>query len=171
MLGLDAAGKTTILYKLKAPIEQFDTIPTIGFNVENYKVGNVNLTLWDGGYYNLQVNQRGRMRHYYVDTKGLIFVIDSKDSERIQQNAEYLQQLLSEESLNNIPVLVYANKSDLNGIMSPAEIVQLLDLQQYKGLKWMIQSTVGTTGQGLHEGLDWLTNAIQQNQKSQEQAN
>ena len=48
MLGLDAAGKTTILYKLKIG-ETLTSVPTIGFNVEEVKYKNLNFMIWDIG--------------------------------------------------------------------------------------------------------------------------
>ena len=47
-VGLDAAGKTTILYKLKLG-EIVTTIPTIGFNVETVEYKNISFTVWDVG--------------------------------------------------------------------------------------------------------------------------
>ncbi|KAI3980548.1 hypothetical protein MKX01_025113 [Papaver californicum] len=77
MVGLDAAGKTTIIYKLKLG-EIVTTIPTIGFNVETVEYKNVSFTVWDVGG---QDKIRPLWRHYFQNTQGLIFVIDSNDSE------------------------------------------------------------------------------------------
>ena len=66
MVGLDAAGKTTILYKLKLG-ETTTTIPTIGFNVETVTYRNINFTVWDVGG---QQVIRPLWHHYYPGTKG-----------------------------------------------------------------------------------------------------
>ena len=79
MVGLDAAGKTTILYKLKLG-EIVTTIPTIGFDVETVDYKNVSFTVWDVGG---QDKIRPLWRHYYQGTQGLIFVVDSNDKDRI----------------------------------------------------------------------------------------
>ncbi|KAH9601543.1 Small GTPase superfamily [Trypanosoma melophagium] len=79
MVGLDAAGKTTILYKLKLG-EIVTTIPTIGFNVETVEYKNLKFTMWDVGGQDVL---RPLWRHYYQNTNGLIFVVDSNDRERI----------------------------------------------------------------------------------------
>merc|ERR1711904_290427 len=79
MQGLDAAGKTTILYKWKLG-EVVTTIPTIGFNVETVEYKNISFTVWDVGG---QDKIRPPWRHYYQNTQGLIFVIDSNDRERV----------------------------------------------------------------------------------------
>merc|ERR1712159_783111 len=75
MVGLDAAGKTTILYKLKLG-EVGTTIPTIGFNVEAVTYKNITFTVWDVGG---QDKIRPLWRHYYEDAHGVIFVVDSND--------------------------------------------------------------------------------------------
>ena len=73
MVGLDAAGKTTILYQLKIG-EIVKTTPTIGFNVETLDYKNRNFTVWDvGGTDKI----RALWKHYYQNTDGLIFVVDS----------------------------------------------------------------------------------------------
>ncbi|XP_058002525.1 uncharacterized protein LOC131179847 [Hevea brasiliensis] len=79
MLGLDAAGKTTILYKLHIG-EVLSTVPTIGFNVEKVQYKNVMFTVWDVGG---QEKLRPLWRHYFNNTDGLIYVVDSLDRERI----------------------------------------------------------------------------------------
>ncbi|MXQ84558.1 hypothetical protein E5288_WYG020937 [Bos mutus] len=95
MVGLDAAGKTTILYKLKLG-EIVTTIPTIGFNVETVEYKNICFTVWDVGG---QDKIRPLWRHYFQNTQGLIFVVDSNDRERIQEGAEELQKMLQEDEL------------------------------------------------------------------------
>lgn len=87
-VGLDAAGKTTILYKLKLG-EIVTTIPTIGFNVETVEYKNICFTVWDVGG---QDRIRPLWRHYFQNTQGLIFVVDSNDRERI---AEAERELLN----------------------------------------------------------------------------
>merc|ERR1712124_160271 len=84
MLGLDAAGKTTILYKLKLG-EVVTTIPTIGFNVETVEYRNINFTVWDVGG---QDKIRPLWRHYYQNTQAVIFVVDSSDRERLETNSQ-----------------------------------------------------------------------------------
>merc|ERR1719355_237465 len=103
MVGLDAAGKTTILYKLKLG-EVVTTIPTIGFNVETVEYKNINFTVWDVGG---QDKIRKLWRHYYQDTQGLIFVVDSSDRDRIEDAREELHKMLREEEMREAKVLVY----------------------------------------------------------------
>merc|ERR1712190_589882 len=90
MVGLGAAGKTTILYKLKLG-EVVNTTPTIGFNVETVEYKNISFNVWDVGG---QDKIRLLWRHYYQNTQGLIFVVDSNDRERIDENREELHKML-----------------------------------------------------------------------------
>jgi len=156
MVGLDAAGKTTILYKLKLG-EIVTTIPTIGFNVETVEYKNINFTVWDVGG---QDKIRPLWRHYFQNTQGLIFVVDSNDRERITEAHDELNKMLNEDELRDAAVLVFANKQDLPNAMSVAEITDKLGLHTLRSRKWYIQSTCATSGDGLYEGLDWLSNVL-----------
>jgi len=156
MVGLDAAGKTTILYKLKLG-EIVTTIPTIGFNVETVDYRNINFTVWDVGG---QDKIRPLWRHYFQNTQGLIFVVDSNDRERVQEAADELNKMLNEDELRDAVVLVFANKQDLPNAMSVAELTDKLQLHSIRNRKWYIQSTCATSGDGLYEGLDWLSNVL-----------
>jgi small GTP-binding protein len=157
MIGLDAAGKTTILYKLKLG-EIVTTIPTIGFNVETVEYKNVNFTTWDvGGPDKI----RPLWRHYYQNTQGAIFVVDSNDRDRIDQAREELQRMLTEDELQDIALLVFANKQDLPNAMRPEVIALHLRLGPHCRVPFSVNGCVATTGTGLHKGLDWLNAAIE----------
>eukprot|EP01137_Pigoraptor_chileana_P019311 Opistho-2@80173 len=153
MVGLDAAGKTTILYKLKLG-EVVTTIPTIGFNVESVEYKNISFTVWDVGG---QGKIRPLWRHYFQNTQGVIFVVDTNDRERCNEAREELQRMLSEDELRDAALLVFANKQDLPNAMSVSELTTKLDLTNLKNRKWYIQATSAPTGDGLYEGLDWLS--------------
>ena len=107
MLGLDSAGKTTILYSLKLN-EIVNTIPTIGFNVEQVKYKNLDLTLWDIGG---QEKIRKLWRHYYNNIDILIYVVDSNDMGRIDESREELHSLVNEDQLKDLKgVLIFVIK-------------------------------------------------------------
>ncbi|RNA35490.1 ADP-ribosylation factor 1 [Brachionus plicatilis] len=134
MVGLDAAGKTTILYKLKLG-EIVTTIPTIGFNVET-------------------------VEHYFQNTQGLIFVVDSNDRERVGEARDELHRMLQEDELRDAVLLIFANKQDLPNAMNAPEITDKLGLHSMRNRNWYIQATCATSGDGLYEGLDWLSNQL-----------
>ncbi|XP_071496570.1 ADP-ribosylation factor 1-like [Diadema setosum] len=156
MVGLDAAGKTTILYKLKLG-EIVTTIPTIGFNVETVEYKNISFTVWDVGG---QDKIRPLWRHYFQNTQGLIFVVDSNDRERIGEAKEELKRMLNEDELRGAVLLVFANKQDLPNALGVGEITERLDLHSMRDRKWYVQNTCATSGDGLYEGLDWLSNSL-----------
>jgi small GTP-binding protein len=156
MLGLDAAGKTTVLYKLKFG-EQVTTIPTIGFNVETIEHKGFNLNVWDIGG---QDRIRNLWRHYFHNTQGLIFVIDSNDTNRIDESREVLSRLLDEDELRDSVLLIYANKQDLPNAIKPLDLADRLRINSITNRTWHVQGTCATTGDGLYEGLDWLGREI-----------
>ena len=162
MVGLDAAGKTTILYQLKMG-ETVKTIPTIGFNVETLDYKGLNFTVWDVGG---QDKIRVLWKHYYQNTDGLIFVVDSNDRDRIEVAAEELKKMLAEEELKDCCVLVMANKQDLNGALPPGEVTEKLGMGSLKGRSWLVQGTSAITGQGLKEGLDWMASVMLKKEKN-----
>uniref|UniRef100_A0A6B2LM78 ADP-ribosylation factor n=1 Tax=Arcella intermedia TaxID=1963864 RepID=A0A6B2LM78_9EUKA len=158
MTGLDAAGKTTILYKLRLG-EVVTTIPTIGFNVETVEYKNILFRCWDvGGPDKI----RPLWRHYYTDTSCIIFVVDSNDRYRLPQVVEEMNTLLREDRMRHLPLLVFANKQDLPWAMTVNEVKENLGLEEVgRGRPWLIQGTSAATGDGLYEGLDWLSQILQ----------
>ncbi|XP_070502811.1 ADP ribosylation factor 4 [Chironomus tepperi] len=157
MVGLDAAGKTTILYKLKLG-EIVTTIPTIGFNVETVEYKNICFTVWDVGG---QDKIRPLWRHYFQNTQGLIFVVDSNDRERVVEAERELHNMLNEDELRDAVILVFANKQDLPNAMSASELTEKLRLNSLHNRSWYIQATCATQGNGLYEGLDWLSKELE----------
>ncbi|KAL5019455.1 hypothetical protein ScPMuIL_002347 [Solemya velum] len=150
--GLDAAGKTTILYRLKLG-EVVTTIPTIGFNVETISYNKVNITAWDVGG---RDKMRPLFRHYYAGTDAILFVVDSNDRERISQIADELQTTVNEDQLRDAVFCIIANKQDLVGAMSVEEVYKELNLRNIKQ-KHSIFPASAIKGEGLYEPLDWLT--------------
>ncbi|KAG5144433.1 hypothetical protein JHK84_029976 [Glycine max] len=158
MLGLDAAGKTTILYKLHIG-EVLSTVPTIGFNVEKVQYKNVIFTVWDVGG---QEKLRPLWRHYFNNTDGLIYVVDSLDRERIGKAKQEFQTIINDPFMLNSVILVFANKQDLRGAMTPMEVCEGLGLFDLKNRKWHIHGTCALKGDGLYEGLDWLASTLKE---------
>jgi ADP-ribosylation factor protein 1 len=136
-------------------------------------------------------------RHYYQNTQGLIFVVDSNDRDRIDagthhshlffhytsrkiphlvyksiyslvvnyffliQARDELHRMLNEDELRDSILLVFANKQDLPNAMSAAEMTDKLGLHGLRHRQWYIQACCATTGDGLYEGLDWLSATLQ----------
>ncbi|GAA5933336.1 hypothetical protein JCM1841_001498 [Sporobolomyces salmonicolor] len=157
MLGLDSAGKTTILYRLQIG-EVVTTIPTIGFNVETVQYKNIKFQVWDLGG---QTSIRPYWRCYYADTKAVVYVVDSSDRERLPINKAELLAMLNEEELQDAKLLVFANKQDQPDAMTAAEVSEGLGLDTLKNRQWSIHKSCAIKGEGLEEGLDWLATALQ----------
>ena len=164
MLGLDAAGKTTILYKLKLN-ETVSSIPTIGFNVETVSpVKNVTFTVWDVGG---QDKIRPLWKHYFSNTEGLIYVVDSSDKERISESKDELFWILDSDDMENVPVVVLANKQDIPNAYKPHEVCEKLGMNSIKrDRKWEVQGTCAVTGEGLYEAMDKLAALVKDFQKN-----
>jgi small GTP-binding protein len=164
LLGLDAAGKTTMLYKLKLG-EQVTTIPTIGFNVEQVEYGNTNFTIWDVGG---QDKIRTLWRHYFTGTDAVIFIIDSVDSKRFDEAREELFKVLEDDEIQRQckSVLCLANKQDLRRAKPATEVADRLGLRKIRNIEWRIQACSAITGDGLYEGLDWLNESVARKTKS-----
>ncbi|KAM4638197.1 E3 ubiquitin-protein ligase TRIM23 isoform 4-T5 [Amazona ochrocephala] len=156
-LGLDGAGKTTILFKLKQD-EFMQPIPTIGFNVETVEYKNLKFTIWDvGGKHKL----RPLWKHYYLNTQAVVFVVDSSHRDRVSEAHSELAKLLTEKELRDALLLIFANKQDVAGALSVEEITELLSLHKLCcGRSWYIQGCDARSGTGLYEGLDWLSRQL-----------
>eukprot|EP01137_Pigoraptor_chileana_P020077 Opistho-2@81968 len=161
-VGLDAAGKTTALYKLKTGGDVVTTIPTIGFNVESVRYKNTLLDTWDMG-------GRGKMRvlwkYYLGGSSALIFMVDSNDRERFEDAQSELRSLLTLDDglAPGCPVLVLANKQDLPFAASAEEVEHALELETvcekhpWKVVKCCLRER---TDEGIDEGMAWILSVV-----------
>ena len=83
--------------------------------------------------------------------------MDSDDRDRIKEAREELARMLNEDELAEAALLVFANKQDLPSAMNAAEMTEKLNLSSMHKRNWYIQATCAINGDGLYEGLDWLT--------------
>ena len=159
LLGLDGADKITVVYKLKLD-KYVSTVMTISLTVKNIDYKNLRMSIWD-------VGGSDRIKSfwvpYYSHTDALIFIIDSCDEERLEFAKERLYAVLSNEELRDVPVLVYANKQD-TGRITPEEMMTRLELEKMKR-SWKIQGTCALSGEGLNEGLEWLSQELKKSKK------
>mmetsp|Transcript_444 Transcript_444/g.1135 ORF Transcript_444/g.1135 Transcript_444/m.1135 type:complete len:185 (-) Transcript_444:299-853(-) len=156
VLGLDNAGKTTIVKKFNG--EDIDLIsPTLGFNIKTLEYKDYKLNLWDIGG---QTSLRSYWRNYFEQTDGLIWVVDSADKRRLLDCKAELEKLLVEERLAGASLLVFANKQDISGALTPAEIQEVLGLDAIRKRHWCICSCSAVTGEGLVSGVDWMVTDI-----------
>ncbi|XP_058449098.1 ADP-ribosylation factor-like protein 2 [Malaya genurostris] len=156
LLGLDNAGKTTILKRFNGePIDQIS--PTLGFNIKTLEYKNYTLNMWDVGG---QKSLRSYWRNYFECTDGLVWVVDSTDRMRMESCREELALLLQEERLAGATLLVLANKQDLPGALTSSEIKDVLGLEKIETHHWVIHGVSAVTGLKLVEAIDWLVDDI-----------
>ena len=137
------------------------TIPTVGFNVETVTYRNVKFNVWDVGG---QDKIRPLWRHYYTGTQALIFVVDSADRQRVDEARQELHRIVGDQEMRNALLLVFANKQDLPTAMSPVEVTEKLGLHRLKDRNWYVHPSCATTGEGLYEGLAWLSQNVKSTQ-------
>jgi ADP-ribosylation factor protein 1 len=163
-LGIDATGRTTALYRLKLN-ELVTTVPTIGFNVEDIEYRGTTFQFWDvGGCDKI----RPLWRHYYANTKVLIFCVDSGDRERLRMtngqsdpfstSEGAFKETMAESALQECIVLILANKQDIPGCLTVEEVSEALNVEQYReqGRTVNCMGCCALTGEGLHDGLQWV---------------
>ncbi|CAL4120890.1 unnamed protein product, partial [Meganyctiphanes norvegica] len=162
MLGLDSAGKTTALYRLKFD-QYLNTVPTIGFNCEKIKgtIGKCKGTsflVWDVGG---QEKLRPLWRSYTRCTDGIVFVVDSTDIERMEEAKMELVRTVKSPENSSVPILVLANKQDLPGAKDAAQVEKVLALKDLGPQQlYHVQPTCAVIGEGLEEGLESLYDMI-----------
>ena len=162
VIGLDNSGKTTILNKLK-PSENrsHDIVPTVGFSVEKFQARSLSFTAFD-------MSGQGRYRNlweaYYRECHGVIFVLDSSDKMRLSVAKDELKMLLENPAIQGkrIPILFFANKMDLRDSLSAVKCSSVLELDAIRDKSWHISGSNALTGDGLEEGISWLSDQLKE---------
>jgi len=163
VLGLDRAGKTTMLQRLKTGRWIPDTTPTIGMNAETIQIGDVTFSAWDlGGQLQFR---RALWEMYTKNSAGLIYVIDISDPARFPEARNNLWRMLKMNHLKDIPLAIFANKVD---IFEDGQAITEDDLANFMGINKKMSrvlnifNTSAKTGVGIHKGIYWLADAIQE---------
>jgi small GTP-binding protein len=156
MVGLDNAGKTTILYRLRLG-DVIESTPTIGFNVEEVNYGKINFKVWDIGG---QEKIRKLWYHYFRMSDAVIYVVDSNDTDRVEDAEAEIKGLMEAPDLEGVPLLVFANKQDLPHAIPLNSLASRLKLTDYRTRQWHCQACCAKSGDGLYEGLNWLSKAL-----------
>lgn len=156
MFGLPCSGKTTIVYNLKfgdfIKTERLFNLLNIE-TIEYEKLTMHLITVGDGCY----IHQISRQLFSNVD--GLIFVIDSSSEWNINDARESLFKFVNEDKLKNSKLLIYSNKRDIKGTLDEKKLEKVLELNKITQ-EWKIQDCIATTGEGLFEGMLWLSEKI-----------
>lgn len=163
LLGIDNAGKTTILARLKGEVPEFIT-PTIGFASETIEQGNYHIKIFDlGGGGNI----RSIWSSYYAEIHGAIFVVDSADKNRYNIAREVLHAVLEHPRIHKKPLLIFSNKQDLPEALPSPDISEQLELDKFIETSYNIVSCTGVLVEdggapdpNISEGLKWLLGMV-----------
>nr|XP_033799998.1 ADP-ribosylation factor-like [Geotrypetes seraphini] len=128
----------------------------------NVKEPTPTFSVWDVGG---QEKIRILWKHYFINTDGLVFVVDSSDSERFSEAKEELKAILEDVEMKGVPFVILANKHDLPGARRPQELVEELELRKQRGHEWHMQGCCAISGEGLVEGLEKLSDLVKQRKK------
>jgi small GTP-binding protein len=171
LLGLDAAGKSTLLQRLRHGDEAPATsMPTIGHDVERFEHAEAVYTLYDVGG---QRQLRGQWERYFAledlwgsaaeRVSGIIFVVDAADASRFGEARQELHKLLSEPRLRGVPLLVLANKMDLPTARPLPEVEAALGVAERDprpdGARCAVQGACSLCGDGVVAALEWIAAA------------
>mmetsp|Transcript_50010 Transcript_50010/g.100680 ORF Transcript_50010/g.100680 Transcript_50010/m.100680 type:complete len:198 (-) Transcript_50010:53-646(-) len=159
LLGIDNAGKTTTLEQLKslfgAKGMAADRIaPTIGMNIGRLQIDKVIAVFWDlGGH----ASFRSVWHNYYPEVQGVMFVVDSADTRRMEEAKKVLVEVLNHEKLQGVPVICMANKQDVPSALDVKEISRIFDFEQILGNRpFHVHPCCALKGTGLEAGVRWL---------------
>jgi small GTP-binding protein len=157
-LGLDNAGKTTILYHVALGMHA-TTMPTIGFNVETIRAGGLTFKTWDLAG---QTNARQFWNHHLQTMDGVVYVVDSQDRQRLELARDELYRVLDDPRMREsaAPLLVFLNKIDQQQV-TKEELHRVFDID---GLREDRQVSVceccAKTGTNVNMGMRWLASEL-----------
>eukprot|EP00877_Chromochloris_zofingiensis_P006001 jgi/Chrzof1/1654/Cz10g16020.t1 len=169
VLGLDKAGKTNFCEKLKTLFTDFvglepsKIMPTVGLNVGRIEAFNCNLIFWDLGG---QPGLRSIWDKYYNETHAVIYVVDATNRDRFDEGKVAMEKVLGSRELVGAPLLVVANKQDIEGAAGLQEVAEHFGLGKMDSRPCIVQPASAHSGQGIHDGLKWLVEAIRKSSRS-----
>ncbi|MQM17514.1 hypothetical protein Taro_050487 [Colocasia esculenta] len=170
ILGIDKAGKTTLLEKLKSLYSNFEglppdrIVPTVGLNIGRTEVSNTKLVFWDLGG---QVGLRTIWEKYYEEAHAVIYVIDAACPSRFEDSKSAIEKILRHEDLAGAPVLILANKQDLPGAVSAEEVARYLDLKELDDRHYLFESVSAYEGIGIKAAIDWLVATMERSKRAE----
>lgn len=169
ILGLDKAGKTNVLERLKSMYTQVlgldpgKILPTVGLNVGRIEAFGHHLVIWDlGGQSGLQTI----WDKYYSESHAVVYVVDSANSERFAESKEALDRVLGSSDLHGAPIILMANKQDLPEAQTPHDVAESLGFGRVDNRPTKIVPVCAYTGQGLKESVEWLVAMIKRSERT-----
>lgn len=169
IVGLDKAGKTTLLERLKTlytdvpGLESTQVVPTVGLNLAHFEALGTPLLCWDvGGAAGL----RSIWSKYYGECHALVFCVDAADRGRLEEAKAALDRALGDRDLYGAPLLVLANKQDVGGAASPGELADAFGLGRLDGGRaCSVQAVTARTGEGVKPAVQWLVENMKKSQR------
>ncbi|MBA0683540.1 hypothetical protein Goari_025189 [Gossypium aridum] len=170
ILGIDKAGKTTLLEKLKSVCLNLEglppdrIVPTVGLNIGRIEVSNTKFVFWDLGG---QPGLCSIWEKYYEEAHAVIFVIDAACPSRFEDSKSALEKVLRHEDLQGAPLLILANKLDLSEALSAEQLAQYLDLKKLDERVYMFEAASAFDGMGIKEGVEWLGEVMERSKRTE----
>lgn len=170
ILGIDKAGKTTLLEKLKSLHSNLEglppdrIVPTVGLNIGRIEVANTKLVFWDLGG---QPGLRSIWEKYYEEAHAVIYVIDAACPSRFEDSKSALEKVLRHEDLKGAPLLILANKQDLTEAASGDELARYLDLKKLDERVYMFEAVSAHEGMGIKESVEWLVEVMERSSRTE----
>lgn len=163
IIGLDGAGKTTILYRLKLNENVHTTVPTAAFNVDTVRFKNLKFLVWDTAG---TADLRPLWKAYIRKADGIVFVVDSADTKRFDEAKIELDEILASRESQGVPLIILANKQDRKDAVSPIYLSHELELESLDySVNWHLHPTAGRYGDGLHDAMIQLAKMVTENKK------
>ncbi|KAM0682030.1 ADP-ribosylation factor-like protein 8A [Mitosporidium daphniae] len=153
IVGIQNAGKTTLLNMITNGVFNEDMIPTIGFNMRKITKGGIIIKMWDIGG---QPRFRSMWERYCRNVNAILFVVDSSDYERMEEAKRELHALVARASLHGVPLLVLANKNDLPKAFSSKELIVAFDLEEIRSREVACYSISAKNAVNIDVTLQWI---------------
>ncbi|KAL1320202.1 hypothetical protein HN51_064912 [Arachis hypogaea] len=170
ILGIDKAGKTTLLERMKSVYSNIESlppdriVPTVGLNIGRIEVANRKLVFWDLGG---QPGLRSIWEKYYEEAHAVVFVVDAACPSKFEDAKSALEKVLRHEDLQGAPLLILANKQDLPQAVSADELARCLDLKKLEERVHMFEAVSAYDGIGIRESAEWLVEVMEKSKRTE----
>lgn len=169
ILGVDRAGKTTLLEKLKSIYLKGEglppdrVVPTVGLNIGRIEDAKAKLVFWDLGG---QVSLRTIWEKYYEEAHAIMYVIDAATASSFEDSKSALEKVIRHEHLRGAPLLIVANKQDLPGAIDEEELAKFLH-KELDERPYTFQAVSAYDGRGIKSGIDWLVEQMEKSKRTE----
>ncbi|KAI8066328.1 ADP-ribosylation factor family-domain-containing protein [Gongronella butleri] len=168
IIGLDNAGKTTLLERIKSTYMDVPGLPperiapTVGLNIGRIEIQSSKLKFWDlGGQRDLQ----SIWERYYTECHAILFVVDSTDKRRLEECKDIFETMVTNDLVEGVPILMLANKQDIPDALRVEDIKEVFNKIAVKlgARDSRVLPISAISGNGVHEAIDWLIKRLHRN--------